>query len=322
MATTWAGMFPVVPTPLDERERFDAAGQRALIEHYVAAGCHGAVVLGSGGEFPYFGFDERLEIAGAAVRAAAGRLPVMVGVGFCGLAEAARFIEAAQAVGVDGFLTALPTYYPIAFPDALAYYRRLDEVTHKPIFYYHFPQVTGNYFSAAQIGQVLRLKNIVGIKESSLNLAEMRAHLAAASRADFALFAGTSFLTTETLALGGKGVICPIPAVAPRLAVACRKAWLDGDRARAATLQDKLLDFIPLMNSFGPPVALQKLGIKLLARLPFSTRTGYKSRHAVIKEALRQLGLPITARVRSPLPQVTEAEKRGVEKLLKMVDLG
>ena len=44
---------------------------------------------------------------------------------------------------------------------------------------------------------------------------------------------------------------------------------------------------------------------KLLSRLPVSMKERNRSRHAVVKETLRQLGHPISARVRSPLPQIT-----------------
>ena len=45
----WDGVFPVVPTPLGEDESLDLEGLASLVDHYARAGCHGVVVLGSGG---------------------------------------------------------------------------------------------------------------------------------------------------------------------------------------------------------------------------------------------------------------------------------
>jgi 4-hydroxy-tetrahydrodipicolinate synthase len=317
MTSDWRGVFPVVPTPLHDDESVDAAGLAHLIDYYLAAECDGLVVLGSGGEYPYFTLDERLAIVATAVEAAKGRAPVIVGMGFCGLGEARLFLERALAFGADAFMVALPTYYKIAFSDALVYYRELGRIAGRRIIYYHFPQVTHLRFPPRQIGAILALESVVGIKESSLNLAAMRAHLRAAAKPDFALLTGTSYLLRETLALGGAGTICTIPSVAPRLVVECYRALRAGDATRGAKLQRKILDLLPLMNSFSLPVAAQRLGLASLSRLPVQVPSGSAPRHAVIKETLRQLGHPITARVRSPLPQITDTERRAIAALIE-----
>ena len=317
MGNEWQGVFPVVPTPLHDDESVDDAGLAGLVDYYLEAGCHGVVVLGSGGEHPYFTLEERLAIVRAAVGAAKSRAPVIVGMGFSGLIEARLFAERARALGADAFLAALPTYYPVAFADALAYYRALGEAAGPRIIYYHFPQVTRLRLSAAEVGAILGLDAVIGIKESSLNLAQMRAHLAHAGRPGLALLTGTSYLLRETLALGGAGTICPIPSVAPRLVVECYRVLKAGEAERGARLQRKILDLLPLMNSFALPLAAQRWGLYAASRLPFPLPAGSAPRHAVIKETLRQLGHPITARVRSPLPQITDAERRAIARLIE-----
>jgi dihydrodipicolinate synthase/N-acetylneuraminate lyase len=73
------GIFVVVPTPLKENQGVDTAGLAHLVNYYIEAGCHGVLLLGSGGEYPYFTLQEKKEIIAAGVRAARGRVPVMVG---------------------------------------------------------------------------------------------------------------------------------------------------------------------------------------------------------------------------------------------------
>ena len=312
----WGGIFPVVPTPLVEDESLDYAGLSHLVNFYVDSGCHGLVILGSGGEYPYFTFHEKLRIIEVTVKEAKRRVPVIAGAGFYSMVEAVKFIKAAEELGIDGFLIALPTYYPIGFQEVYDFYSQLCKNTEKPVLYYHYPQITGLRFHPEQISRILSIDGIEGIKESSLNLPEMRAHLRFVKKEKFTLFSGNSFLLLDTLALGGHGVICPIPSVAPRLVVDCYNAWRSKDFARAHKLQDKILDFLPLMNSFNLPVSIQKAGLKLISHAPFRLKMGNLSRHAVIKETLRQLGHPINARVRSPLPQITDREKQAITKLL------
>ncbi|UCD85723.1 MAG: dihydrodipicolinate synthase family protein [Deltaproteobacteria bacterium] len=315
------GVFPVVPTPLKDDETLDEAGLSHLLNFYLDSGCHGLVVLGSGGEYPYFTFEEKLQIIKATLKEINRRVPVITGAGFYSLAEAIKFIKAADELGIDGFLIALPTYYKINFPDALNFFSHICQNTEKAVLYYHFPQITGLGFTPEQISRLLSLDGISGAKESSLSISEMRTHLRSVKKENFILFSGTSFLLIEALALGGHGVICPIPSIAPRLVVDCLNAWQDKNKDRALKLQEKILEFLPIMNSFDLPVGIQKAGLKIISRLPLSKKTGARSRHAVVKEALRQLGHPISPKVRSPLPQITEGEKRAIAKLLGSLNI-
>ena len=72
------GVIPVVPTPLKEDESLDLTGLKRLVNYYIENGCHGILVLGSGGEFPYFSFEEKLEIVKTACEAADGRIKLLV----------------------------------------------------------------------------------------------------------------------------------------------------------------------------------------------------------------------------------------------------
>lgn len=56
------GVYPVVPTPLKEDESLDLAGAEHLVEYYITEGCHGLLILGSGGESPYFSLDEKCSV--------------------------------------------------------------------------------------------------------------------------------------------------------------------------------------------------------------------------------------------------------------------
>ncbi len=317
----FGGVYAVVPTPLREDENIDYRGLEHLVSFYVESGCHGAVILGSGGELPYFSFDERIQIIKAAVEAAQGKIRILAGTGFFSLGETERFLKEAGILDIDGLLVILPTYYPIPFTDVQAFYKHISAISEKPIFYYHYPQMTELFHSPGQMAPILDVDGLVGIKESSLSLPEVRRHLAAITKEDFVIFSGNSFSLLRVLDMGGAGTICQIPAFAPRLVVDCYEAWKTGDRQKAKVLQAGILDLLPFLNSFTIPAGIQKLGFKILSRLPISFKNKTRSRHAVIKETLRQLGHPITAKVRSPLPQITEYDQNTIRRLLPQLKL-
>jgi dihydrodipicolinate synthase/N-acetylneuraminate lyase len=307
------GIFPVVPTPLSDDEQIDHKGLKHLIDYYVYSGCHGLLVMGSGGEFPYVTLEERRAIIVSAAEANARRVPLVSGCGFYSLSETLAFFRACEGLPLDGLLVALPTYFPLKFEDVFAYYKEIARRAPCPILYYHFPQMTGLFFTPEQLGRILRIDGIIGMKVSCFCLKEMRLILKEVPAEKFSLFAGVGFLLRHTIEMGGRGVIDPVASFAPHLVVEAYNACRNRDTQRSQELQEKILDMIPIVNSFSLPAFVQKRGFKLMSLMPKPSRTsGRASRHAVIKEVIRQLGHPITSRVRTPLPQLTDKEQEQV----------
>jgi dihydrodipicolinate synthase/N-acetylneuraminate lyase len=310
------GVNPVVPTPLAEDERLDTAGLQHLVDFYVDSGCHGLTIMGSGGEFPYFTLEEKTEVIRTAVSAARGRVPVIVGGGHYSAAETLRFVRECGALDLDAFLLLPPTYFPVAFDDLLEMYAAICRQSPKPVLYYNYPQQSGVFLTPEQIARIVGIEGMAGMKDSVISVREIGQHLERIKGHDRALLNGNSLSLLRILEKGGNGVIGLLPSLFPKTVVECFSAWNKGDRVTAWRLQNTLLDLIPFMNSFGLPAWAQKAGFKLLSRLPLRQTGRNASRHAVFKEALRQMGHPITARVRSPLPQITERDKQAIQALL------
>jgi len=91
MPERFEGILPVLPTPLNEDETIDYRGLCHLVDFFIAAGMHGLVVLGSGGEYPYFTLEEKVSIARAAADACGGRVPLIAGARFPSLREIPYF---------------------------------------------------------------------------------------------------------------------------------------------------------------------------------------------------------------------------------------
>jgi dihydrodipicolinate synthase/N-acetylneuraminate lyase len=317
------GVFPVVPTPLMDDESLDLAGLKRLVEYYIEKGCHGLLVLGSGGEFPYLTFDEKLQIVETAYNATRGRVPLISGCGFYSLRETLEFIKALSGSPVNGLLAALPTYYAPEFDDILKYYREVCKASPWPVLYYHYPQMTGLKLKAEQILMLVEIENLTGTKVSSMCLKEMKLFNKATGYKEFDMFAGVSFLMKETLEIGGKGVICPIASIAPGLVVDCYNAYMNKDWRLAATLQEKISTFFLITNTFSIPANIQKTVFRFLSRLPWpSASIGTAQRHAVTKEALNQIGLGISSKVRSPLHQLNSSERIKLKDFIQKANLG
>jgi dihydrodipicolinate synthase/N-acetylneuraminate lyase len=310
------GVNVVVPIPLLEDESLDKSGLRHLVDFYIDSGCHGLTIMGSGGEFPYFTFEEKIEIIRTAAEGTRNRVPIIVGGGSCSAVETLKFVRESGALDFDAFLILVPTYFPVAFDALYDLFRALCRESAKPILYYNYPQQSQVFLTPEQIAQILSIGGMAGIKDSILSIREIGRHLDLIRDRDLSLLNGNSLSLLRVLERGGVGVIGLLPSLFPRTVVQCFEAWQKQDHAAAWRLQNRLLDLIPFLNSFGLPAWVQKAGFNVLSRLPLKQKGRNASRHAVFKETLRQMGHPINARVRSPLPQLRDGERQAIEKLL------
>ncbi len=76
------GVAPALVTPFTSDDDIDEAAFRRLIDAQIEGGVSALVVLGTTGENPTITEDERRRIVDAALDAADGRVPVIVGTGF------------------------------------------------------------------------------------------------------------------------------------------------------------------------------------------------------------------------------------------------
>ena len=74
------GFYTALGTPLDENGNFIPGSMANQIEQQIEAGASGLLVMGSMGQMTYIKQDEYAKVAAESVKAAKGRIPVLVGV--------------------------------------------------------------------------------------------------------------------------------------------------------------------------------------------------------------------------------------------------
>ncbi len=310
------GVYPVLPTPLRPDQSLDLDGISSIAEYFIQKGVHGLVCLGSGGEFPYFSIEEKREIIKAITSTVRGRLPVIVGNGCMSAKETLILSEFAAKCGVNGFLMAIPTYYPVGFNEAYTYFKMVSDSVRTPILYYHFPENTKLWLKPGQVAKICEIEMVVGIKESVLNLREVRRHISLIRKKPFFVMSGTSFMFLDVLRSGGSGVICPVPLVIPETVVDLYNSFKSGDMKRASELEKRVFRTLPLLADIPVPPPIARLAIKALSRLGIPLKAGGTAIQATFKEALRHKGLNISPVVRNPLRQLDEKRKMLVEKVM------
>jgi 4-hydroxy-tetrahydrodipicolinate synthase len=103
-----SGIFPVLPTPFDERGAPDEASLRRLVRYVVASGADGATYPGVASEVGELTHDERLRLVAVVQDELAGRLPLIVGISSTSAETSAMLARDAQARGAAAFMVAAP----------------------------------------------------------------------------------------------------------------------------------------------------------------------------------------------------------------------
>ncbi len=235
------GVLPPVVTPFDTDEELDLAAFKANIERWNQTGLSGYLVLGSNGESVYLSAKERDQVLAASLEAAAPDKIIMAGTG----AESTRATIAqtrrAAELGADCALVITPHYFKgQVTPARLAdHYRRVAEEAPIPVLAYNFPQATGLNLPAGAVAEIAEHPNLVGIKDSSGNIAQL-SELVRLCPPDFAVFVGSAPVFFPALCLGAVGGILAVANLVPERCVELMRAYQAGELERARELQWRL----------------------------------------------------------------------------------
>ena len=155
---------------------------------------------------------------------------------------------------------------------------------------------------------------LAGIKESGFSTPEMAAHLRGIE-GPIKIFTGQSFNLSAALDLGAVGSICPVATLMPRTTLGLVEAHGRGDRDRAAELQDRLFDGLPIVTpgSIPPRVARVALRLTLAGGVKPPKPVGVP--HGGVKEALAAVGIIRCASVRCPQPSLSKRKIQEIRSL-------
>jgi 2-dehydro-3-deoxy-D-pentonate aldolase len=236
------GVIPPMVTPLRAADELDVAGLECLIEHMINGGVHGIFILGTCGEGPSLSYRLRRELIERTCHQARGRVPLLVGITDTAYVEAVQLAGHAAASGAQAVVLSAPYYYRYGQPELADYLAKIVTELPLPLFLYNMPSMTKTQFEPETIRRAMNLEGIVGIKDSSGDMAYFDQLLALArERADWTVLVGPEEFLTRTMKLGGHGGVPGGANFYPRLFVDLYEAVVRGDEARETQLQKQLL---------------------------------------------------------------------------------
>ena len=213
MILNGCGTALVTPFRLDGG--VDEAALEALVEWQIVQGIDFLVPCGTTGEASTLTEAETLRVVEIVCRVAAGRVPVFAGCTHNATHEAmSRARKLAGIKGLTGILTANPYYNRPNQEGQYQHFKAIAESVDLPVLLYNIPGRTGANLEPATVVRLSEIRNIIGIKESSGNMAQITELLQIVPKG-FLVFSGDDGLVLPAMALGAVGLVSVASNVVP-----------------------------------------------------------------------------------------------------------
>jgi 4-hydroxy-tetrahydrodipicolinate synthase len=289
---SFQGSITALITPFKDG-KVDTRAFQKLVEWQIDQGSHGLVPCGTTGESPTLTHDEHKAVIELCIAAASGRVPVIAGTGSNSTAEAVELTRHAKTAGADGVLVVTPYYNKPTQEGLYLHYKAINDCTDIPILIYNIPGRSVVDMSVETMLRLFKLKNIVGVKDATANMARVSQQRAALGT-DFLQLSGEDATALGFMAHGGHGCISVTANIAPALCSEFQLACLAGNFRLALQLQDRVMplhDALFVESNPGPvKYAASKLGLcNGDTRLPLAPMTAASRKK--VDDALAAVGL-------------------------------
>jgi 4-hydroxy-tetrahydrodipicolinate synthase len=248
-----AGLFAAVVTPILDDGRLDLPTFDRLIDFLAAAGVSGVCIAGATGEYPHFELADRK----AVIRRAAERLPrdthLLVGIGAPSMRHVIELGHAALEAGSTALLLPMPMFFRYEQSDLEAFSVRVSDTLRAPCLLYDLPGFTNGLAPATVLNLLRTAEFIVGIKDSSGEMANLTAFAQARAGDPWSLLVGDDRVLHAGLQAGWDGGISGVAGFCPELLVAIYQSSIRKQIDEAARLQGLLDELISRIAPFPTP---------------------------------------------------------------------
>lgn len=265
-------------TPFTRNGFVDFKCLAKLIDHVIDGGVDYLVALGTTAETPALSLDERKEVLISVLNHAAGRVPVVCGMGGNNTAEVLDQMATWNLDGVAGLLSVVPYYNKPSQEGIYQHFKTIAAATSLPIILYNVPgRTVTNMLPETAVRIARDCPNVVAIKEASGNLVQCM-ELIAMKPEGFVVLSGDDNLVVPQIAVGMEGVISVAANCYTADFTAMVNAALAGDFNRARELHYRLLPGIDLLFVEGNPAGVKQVLSQLelmrnVVRLPLVAAT-------------------------------------------------
>lgn len=257
----FTGSCTAMITPFHENG-IDYARLKRQLEYQAENGTNAVVIAGTTGENATLKDREYEQLAVFCVRACAGRMKVILGIGGNCTEKCLENARFAAIAGADAVLMTPPYYNKTSETGLIEHFQYVADRADLPLILYNVPGRTVIGITESAYLTLAKHPNINGVKEASGDFS-LIARVAAACDGDLWIWSGNDDNTIPMMALGAQGVISVASNIIPAQIAAMCEHCLNGRFDAANALYAQYAQLIRLLFIETNPIPV-KAAMKLL----------------------------------------------------------
>ena len=294
----WKGIMPAVTTKFLDNDKLDLKTFKINIEEQLSAGVHGIVLGGSLGESSTLDESEKKTLLNQTVEIVSGRIPVIMNIAASSTKKAIESAILAERNGASGLMILPPMKYKADNRETLEFFKKIATKTSLEIMIYNNPVDYGIEVTLSMFEELMSIKNIVAVKESTRNISNIT-KMKAKFGDRYKILAGVDTLALESLMMGADGWVAGLVCAFPKETVAIYELYKAGRTKEAIEIYRW---FLPLLELDTTSKLVQNIKLAEVA-------TGIGT------EKVREPRLPLTGKERQNVIEIIEKSLKTRPKL-------
>ncbi|EIU7613098.1 N-acetylneuraminate lyase [Vibrio vulnificus] len=284
------GLIAAPHTPFDSNNQVNYAVIDQIAALLIEQGVTGAYVCGTTGEGIHCSVEERKAIAERWVKAADGKLDIILHTGALSIVDTLELTRHAETLDILATSAIGPCFFkPSSVADLVNYCAQIAEAAPSKGFYYYHSGMSGVNLDLEQflIQGEQRIPNLSGAKFNNVDLYEYQRALRVAN-GKFDIPFGVDEFLPAGLAVGAIGAVGSTYNYAAPLYLKIIEAFNQGKHSEVQALMDKVIALIRVLVEYGG-VAAGKASMQLHGidagdpRLPIRALTAQQKADVVAK---------------------------------------
>lgn len=284
------GLIAAPHTPFDSNNQVNYAVIDQIAALLIEQGVTGAYVCGTTGEGIHCSVEERKAIAERWVKAADGKLDIILHTGALSIVDTLELTRHAETLNILATSAIGPCFFkPSSVADLVNYCAQIAEAAPSKGFYYYHSGMSGVNLDLEQflIQGEQRIPNLSGAKFNNVDLYEYQRALRVAN-GKFDIPFGVDEFLPAGLAVGAIGAVGSTYNYAAPLYLKIIEAFNQGKHSEVQALMDKVIALIRVLVEYGG-VAAGKAAMQLHGidagdpRLPIRALTAQQKADVVAK---------------------------------------
>lgn len=252
-------------TPFKKDLTIDHEALAKLVNFNIENGTNYLVISGTTGESVTITAQEKQEITQTIIKANAGRIPLVLGVGGNNTTSIINELHTTDLSDIDAILSVAPYYSKPTQEGFYQHFKAVSEASPIPVILYNVPGRTAkNMEPRTTIRLAEDLDNVIAVKEAGNNT-QQYLELLKNKPEDFLIISGDDDLALGVALAGGAGVISVIGQAFPEKFSKMIQLGIEGKAKEAYKLHFELMDITSLIfsenNPAGIKAVLSEIGI-------------------------------------------------------------